>query len=148
GVLPYAPTRLYGDPDDFRAFVDAAHGLGTAVILDVVYNHLGPDGCVFSRFSPQYFTDRYDNEWGDALNFDDTNAGGAREYWCWNGAYWISEFHLDGLRLDATQSVHDESEEHILASIAARARLAAPERRLYVCAHERTHDGHMGSSTK
>jgi maltooligosyltrehalose trehalohydrolase len=134
GVLPYAPTRLYGDPDDFRAFVDAAHRLGTAVILDVVYNHLGPDGCVFSRFSPQYFTDRYDNEWGDALNFDDTNAGGAREYWSWNGAYWISEFHLDGLRLDATQSVHDESEEHILASIAARARLAAPERRLYVVA--------------
>lgn len=134
GVFPYAPTRLYGHPDDFRAFVDAAHGLGMAVILDVVYNHLGPDGCVFSRFSRQYFTDRYDNEWGDALNFDDETAAGAREYWSWNGAYWISEFHLDGLRLDATQSVHDESDEHILTSITANARTAADGRLLYVVA--------------
>jgi maltooligosyltrehalose trehalohydrolase len=130
GVLPYAPTRLYGDPDDFRAFVDAAHAAGVAVILDVVYNHLGPDGCVFRRFAAEYFTDRYDNEWGDALNFA---AAGAREYWSWNGAYWIAEFHLDGLRLDATQSIHDESDEHILAVIARRAR-AASDRPVYLVA--------------
>jgi len=122
GVFPYAPTRLYGTPDDFRGFVDAAHALGLAVILDVVYNHLGPDGCVFRRFAERYFTDRYDNEWGDALNFDVGDAAPAREYWTWNGAYWIDEFHLDGLRLDATQSIHDRSEEHILAAIATRAR--------------------------
>jgi len=140
GVFPYAPTRLYGDPNDFRAFVDAAHALGTAVILDVVYNHLGPDGCVFSRYSQQYFTDRYENEWGDALNFDAATASGAREYWAWNGAYWVSEFHLDGLRLDATQSVHDESDEHILTSIAARARNAAAGRPLYVVAENEPQD--------
>ena len=139
GVFPYAPTRLYGDPDDFRAFVDAAHAAGLAVILDVVYNHLGPDGCVFGRFARQYFTDRYENEWGDALNFDEKNAGGAREYWSWNGAYWISEFHLDGLRLDATQSIHDESDEHILAAISRRAR-AASRHPVYLVAENEPQD--------
>jgi len=139
GVFPYAPTRLYGDPDDFRAFVDAAHAAGLAVILDVVYNHLGPDGCVFSRFARQYFTDRYENEWGEALNFDETPAAGAREYWEWNGAYWISEYHLDGLRFDATQSIHDPSDEHIIAAIAARARAASPRSVYLVAENEPQH---------
>jgi maltooligosyltrehalose trehalohydrolase len=66
GVFPFAPTRLYGSPDDFRAFVDAAHGLGLAVILDVVYNHLGPDGCVFREYAAEYFSQAYANDWGDA----------------------------------------------------------------------------------
>jgi maltooligosyltrehalose trehalohydrolase len=134
GVFPYAPTRLYGSPDDFRGFVDTAHALGLAVILDVVYNHLGPDGCVFRRFAKRYFTDRYDNEWGDALNFDADEAAPAREYWAWNAAYWIDEFHLDGLRLDATQSIHDRSDEHMLAAIATRARSAAGNRAVYLVA--------------
>jgi maltooligosyltrehalose trehalohydrolase len=125
GVFPYAPTRLYGEPDDFRAFIDAAHGLGMAVILDVVYNHLGPDGCVFRPFAKRYFTDRFDNEWGDALNFDDRDAAPAREYWSSNAGYWIAEFHLDGLRLDATQSIFDRSAEHILAAMSTEARTAA-----------------------
>jgi maltooligosyltrehalose trehalohydrolase len=134
GVFPYAPTRLYGTPDDFRAFVDAAHRAGLAVILDVVYNHLGPDGCVFKSFAPQYFTDRYANEWGEALNFDPHDAAPAREYWSWNGAYWIDEFHLDGLRLDATQSIFDDCDEHILTALSRRARAAAPDRAVYIVA--------------
>jgi len=134
GVFPYAPTRLYGSADDFRAFVDAAHTRGLAVILDVVYNHLGPDGCVFHRFAKQYFTDKYDNEWGDALNFDRQDAAAAREYWSWNGAYWIDEFHLDGLRLDATQSIFDDADGHVLGEISARAREAARGRPVYLVA--------------
>ncbi len=134
GVFPYAPTRLYGAPDDFCAFIDRAHGLGLAVILDVVYNHLGPDGCVFARFSKKYFTDRFDNEWGEALNFDAQDAAPAREYWCRNAGYWIDEFRLDGLRLDATQSIHDRSEEHILAEMSRHTHAAARGRPLFLVA--------------
>jgi maltooligosyltrehalose trehalohydrolase len=125
GVDLYAPTRLYGCPDDFRAFVDAAHAQNLGVILDVVYNHLGPDGCYLTKFTPEYFTDRYKNEWGDAMNFDGERAHGVREFVAENAAYWIDEFHLDGLRIDATQSMYDASEEHIVALMARRAREAA-----------------------
>jgi maltooligosyltrehalose trehalohydrolase len=117
GVFPYAPTRLYGRPDDFRAFIDYAHSLNLAVILDVVYNHLGPDGCVFSRFAREYFTDKYANEWGEPLNFDGPESAAVREYFVCNAGYWIDEYHLDGLRLDATQSIHDASDEHVIAAI-------------------------------
>jgi maltooligosyltrehalose trehalohydrolase len=133
GVFPFAPTRLYGAPDDFRAFVDAAHALGLSVILDVVYNHLGPDGSVFARYSPDYFA-HHTNEWGDALNFDGPCCGAVREYFSSNAAYWIDEFHLDGLRLDATQAIQDTSKVHILREIAQRARGAAADRRIVLIA--------------
>jgi maltooligosyltrehalose trehalohydrolase len=132
GVDLYAPSRLYGRPDELRAFVDRAHSVGIGVILDVVYNHLGPSGNYLREFSDHYFTDRYDNEWGDALDFE-TDAG-ARELFAANGAYWIDEFHLDGLRLDATQSIHDRSNEHIVAEIIRRARAAAGARPIVVFA--------------
>ncbi len=125
GVFPYAPTRLYGRPDEFRAFINHAHGLGLAVILDVVYNHLGPDGCVFSRYTDDYFTQKYQNEWGEALNFDGPASRPVREFFVWNAGYWIDEYHLDGLRLDATQSIHDSSGEHVIAAIAKQVRGAA-----------------------
>jgi maltooligosyltrehalose trehalohydrolase len=123
---------LYGQPDDLRAFVDRAHGLGLGVILDVVYNHLGPDGNYLPEFSPHYFTDRYENDWGQALNFEGPEA--AREFFVANAGYWIDEFHFDGLRLDATQDVHDASSVHVLASIVSRVREVAPGRRTYVIA--------------
>src|SRR5258706_6307166 len=125
GVDLWAPTRLYGPPDDFRSFVDVAHSQGIAVILDVVYNHLGPDGNYLSQYSPSYFTKKYQNDWGESLNFDGDGSHGVREFFAENAAYWIDEFHLDGLRLDATQSIHDASPTHILAEIASRARRAA-----------------------
>lgn len=125
GVFPYAPSRLYGAPDDFRAFVNRAHELRRGVILDVVYNHLGPDGCVFRKYSGRYFTDRYTNEWGDALNFDGPESEAVREYFISNALYWIDEFHLDGLRLDATQSMHDASHEHVIAAVARALRSSA-----------------------
>jgi maltooligosyltrehalose trehalohydrolase len=125
GVDLFAPTRLYGRPDDFRAFVDLAHAAGLSVILDVVYNHVGPDGNYLKAFAEEYFTDRYKNEWGEALNFDGDNAGPVREFFIANAGYWIDEYHLDGLRLDATQQIFDSSPEHILAAITRRVRAAA-----------------------
>lgn len=135
GVDFFAPTRLYGTPDDFRAFVDRAHFLGIGVILDVVYNHMGNDGCYVSEFSEEYFTDRYKTDWGPALNFDGENSGPVREFVLSNVGYWIEEFHLDGLRLDATQNIYDGSPaEHILAAIARRARESAKGRSTVVVA--------------
>ena len=134
GVFPYAPTWLYGSPDDFRGFIDAAHALGLSVILDVVYNHLGPDGCVFAQYAPEYFSKDYPNEWGDPLNFDGRRSGPVREYFISNAAYWIREFRLDGLRLDATQSIHDRSSEHVIAAIGREARAAADGRSILLVA--------------
>ncbi len=128
GVNLFAPTRLYGRPDDFRSFVDRAHALGIAVILDVVYNHLGPDGNYLKRFSESYFTDRYQNEWGEAVNFDGPDAGPVREFFIANAGYWIDEYHLDGLRLDATQQVFDTSDDHVLAAIVRGVRRAGQGR--------------------
>ena len=123
GVDLYAPSRLYGRPDDLRAFVDRAHALGLGVIQDVVYNHLGPSGNYLRQFADEYFTDRYVNEWGDAIDFETSKA--ARELFAANGAYWIDEYHFDGLRLDATQSIFDASPTHVVAEIAERCRAAA-----------------------
>ncbi|MET0743481.1 MAG: malto-oligosyltrehalose trehalohydrolase, partial [Microvirga sp.] len=128
GVNLFAPTRLYGSPDDLRAFIDAAHGLGIGVILDVVYNHIGPDGNYLTRFSEDYFTDRYGNDWGEAINFDGPGSAAVRDFFVANAACWIDEFHFDGLRLDATQSIHDASDDHVIAAIARAARAAAGER--------------------
>lgn len=134
GVNLFAPTRLYGSPDDFRAMVDAAHRLGIGVILDVVYNHLGPDGNYLKTFAPEYFTDRYQNEWGEPLNFDGEGSEAVREFFVANAAYWIDEFHLDGLRLDATQQIFDASPEHILTAIGREVRHTAGGRKTYLVA--------------
>ena len=128
GVSLFAPTRLYGQPDDFRAFVDAAHRVGIGVILDVVYNHLGPDGNYLKEFSTDYFTDRHKNEWGEAINFDGPGSGPVREFFVSNAGYWIDEYHLDGLRLDATQQMFDDSDDHVLAAIARHVRKTAAGR--------------------
>ncbi|MBP2226829.1 maltooligosyltrehalose trehalohydrolase [Azospirillum agricola] len=125
GVNLFAPTRLYGDPDAMRRFVDTAHGLGLAVILDVVYNHLGPDGNYLTCFADAYFSDRYENEWGEAINFDGPDSGPVREFFLANAAFWIDEYHLDGLRLDATQQIFDSGTPHILTGIARAVREAA-----------------------
>jgi maltooligosyltrehalose trehalohydrolase len=100
----------------------------------VVYNHLGPAGCVFKDYAARYFSDRYENEWGDPLNFDGEDSTPVREFFAANAGYWIDEYHLDGLRLDATQSIHDASEEHVLALIARTARDAAGDRGILLIA--------------
>jgi maltooligosyltrehalose trehalohydrolase len=125
GVDFFAPTHLYGSVDDFRRFVDGAHAAGLGVILDVVYNHFGPDGCYLRQFADTYFSEKHKTEWGDALNYDGPDSGPVRELIVANAAYWMDEFHLDGLRLDATHSIVDDSSEHILAAVGRAARAAA-----------------------
>lgn len=134
GVDLFAPTRLYGTPDELREFVDRAHHCGLGVILDVVYNHFGPDANYLHHFSPDYFSSRYKNEWGEPLNFDGENSGPVREFFLQNAEYWVREFHFDGLRLDATQQIFDSSPRHILADLAERVRGAAGSRAAYLVA--------------
>lgn len=134
GVQLFAPYHVYGDHDAFKRFVNRAHALGLGVILDVVYNHLGPDGNHIPFFSRHFFSKRYQTEWGEALNFDDEHANGAREFVLANACYWVREFHLDGLRLDATQSIFDASEPHILAELVARTRATAVPRSILITA--------------
>ncbi|MDQ2825293.1 MAG: malto-oligosyltrehalose trehalohydrolase [Verrucomicrobiota bacterium] len=134
GVNLFAPTRLYGTPDDLRSFIDRAHALNLSVILDVVYNHFGPDGNYLRVFSEDYFTPKHENDWGESINFDGPNSGPVREFYITNARYWTEEFHFDGFRFDATQDVHDESDEYIVGAAGRAARLAAGERSLILVA--------------
>ena len=143
GVNMFAPTRLYGGPDDFRRFVDRAHALGLGVILDVVYNHFGPDGNYLREFSKDYFSTKYENEWGDPINFDGENSQPVREFFASNAAYWIDEFHLDGLRLDATQQIFDASDDYVVAEIARSARRAAGKRSIFLVAENEPQDARL-----
>jgi maltooligosyltrehalose trehalohydrolase len=127
GVSLYAPTRNYGRPDDVRRFVDRAHGAGLGVVLDVVYNHLGPRGNSLPRFGDYFHTEKA-TDWGDAIRFDGPDSAPVREFFVANAAHWISEYHFDGLRLDATQDIHDRSARHVLAEVSEAAQQAAAGR--------------------
>lgn len=140
GVNLYAPTRLYGRPDDFRSFIDQAHAVGIGVILDVVYNHFGPEGNYLGKFAAGYFTDRYKNDWGQAINFDGPGSGPVREYFIANAGYWIEEFHLDGLRLDATQQIFDSSTEHLLTAVGHEVHKRARGRATFLVAENEPQD--------
>ena len=144
GVQLYAPYHVYGEPDSFRRFIDRAHALGIAIILDVVYNHLGPDGNYLKCFSAHYFSDRYKTDWGEALNFDGEHSRPVRDFIIDNACYWIREFHLDGFRLDATQSIFDSSQPHILAELVQRARAAAlPRDIVFIAENEQQRGEHL-----
>jgi maltooligosyltrehalose trehalohydrolase len=133
GVNLFAPTRNYGTPDELRAFVDRAHGLGVAVILDVVYNHFGPAGNSLYRFGPYRRTGER-GAWGDALDYAQPAV---REFFAANAAYWIDELHFDGLRLDAVQIIDDQS---LVGEVVRRARAAAGTRRIFVVAEDEPQD--------
>ena len=143
GVCFFAPTRLYGTPNDLKRFIDSAHRIGIAVILDVVYNHFGPDGNFLPRFSDYYLTDKYPNEWGQAINFDGPHCNPVREFVRENAAYWIREFHFDGLRLDATQQIFDASPRHILTEIARAARESAGGREVLIIAENEAQESKL-----
>ncbi len=117
GVDLFAPCSIYGGPEGLRRLVDAAHGVGLGVMLDVVYNHLGPDGNYLLVYSPDYFTDRYQTPWGSALNFDGPNSRFVRRFFTDNALHWLHEYHIDGLRLDATHEIYDGSEKHIIQEL-------------------------------
>lgn len=141
GVDLYAPTRNYGGPEGLKRLVDAAHAIGLGVILDVVYNHLGPDGNYLRAFSPYYFTDRYTTPWGEAINYDGEQSRWVREFIVQNACYWLNEYHLDGLRLDATHAIHDQSETHIVREISERVHASLPpERRVVLIAEDGTNN--------
>jgi maltooligosyltrehalose trehalohydrolase len=140
GVNLFAPSRLYGRPDDFRRFVDAAHETGLGVILDVVYNHFGPDGNYLARIAPAFFHREASTEWGQAIDFDGADSEPVRAFFEANAGYWIAEFRLDGLRIDATQDIHDASRPHILEVIGRKAREAAGGRSVVLIAENETQD--------
>ena len=126
GVCLYAPARPYGRPDDLRGFVDAAHDLGLRVILDVVYNHLGPEGAYLPEFNPRYLTSTQSTPWGDAINLDGPGSDVVRMFIIDNALHWLREYHLDGLRLDATHALIDERPPNLIAELADHARSAVP----------------------
>ncbi len=142
GVLLFAPSHLYGSPDDFRKFVNRAHAAGLGVILDVVYNHFGICDNYLYEFSDDYRSTRYENEWADAINFDGPNSAPVREFFVANARYWIEEFHIDGYRFDAIQSIYDNSSRHILAEISEAARQAAGKKSIFLSAENELQDVH------
>jgi maltooligosyltrehalose trehalohydrolase len=129
GVSPYAVHAGYGGPEGLKQFIDTAHAIGLAVIIDVVYNHLGNEGNYVGLFGP-YFTDRHRTPWGNAINFAER---GVREYFLENALYWLREYHADGLRLDAVQTIHDDSPVHILKEIATAAHAIGQEQGRTIC---------------
>jgi len=125
GVALFAPSRAYGRPDDLRALVDAAHRHDLAVLVDVVYNHLGPEGAYLPEINPAYLTTKHETPWGGAVNLDDDGSDGVRQLLIDNALHWIHEYHADGLRLDATHSLFDASPRHLVAEIAEAVHRAA-----------------------
>jgi maltooligosyltrehalose trehalohydrolase len=133
GVLQYAPQPNYGRPEDLKALVAAAHQRGLAVLLDVVYNHFGPEGNYLHGYAPQFFTDRHSTPWGAAINFDGADSRTVRDFFIHNALYWLTEYHFDGLRLDAIHAVYDGGKPHVVSELAGAARAAAgPARHIYL----------------
>lgn len=122
GVLPFAPEAAYGTPDELRALVDTAHGLGLMVLLDVVYNHFGPDGNYLHAYCPSFFRSERQTPWGPSINVDGEGSAMVRRWFVSNALYWVHEFRFDGLRLDAVHAIHDDSGRHLVAEIAAALR--------------------------
>jgi len=134
GVLPYTPAHPYGTPEDLKRLVAAAHGRGLQVFVDVVYNHFGPEGNYLPLYAPQFFTERHTTPWGAAVNYDGEGSRFVREYAIGNALYWIEEYNIDGLRLDAVHAIKDDSGEHLLDELARRVQEGpGRERHVHLC---------------
>jgi maltooligosyltrehalose trehalohydrolase len=118
GVLPFAPDSAYGSPADLKAFVERAHGLGMMVLLDVVYNHFGPEGNYLAGYAPDFFNPAHATPWGAAINFDGPGCATVRRFFVHNALYWVEEFGFDGLRIDAVHAIRDGSRPDIIEAIA------------------------------
>ncbi|WP_406695528.1 malto-oligosyltrehalose trehalohydrolase [Singulisphaera sp. Ch08] len=136
GVDLFAPARCYGTPEDLRRLVNEAHRVGLAVILDVVYNHFGPVGNYTLAYSPGYLSTNHQSAWAACVNLDGEQSGMVREFFIENALHWVHEYHMDGLRLDATHELHDGSARHFLAELSSRVRASAPERDLVLIAED------------
>jgi maltooligosyltrehalose trehalohydrolase len=137
GVALFAPARCYGAPDDFRALIDAAHACGLVVFLDVVYNHFGPDGAYANAFSPYYFTNAHQSPWGKGVNLDGEYGQEVRRFFIENAVHWVREYHVDGLRLDATHAMVDDSPRHFLVELTDTVRTDSPKPVYFVAEDER-----------
>jgi malto-oligosyltrehalose trehalohydrolase len=144
GVLPFAPQHAYGTPDELKAFVDAAHAHGLCVMLDVVYNHFGPEGNYLHAFAEPFFTERHHTPWGAAINVDADHAQTVREFFVQNALYWLREYRFDGLRLDAVHEIRDDSPRPFLDELGARVRAAVePSRHVYLVLENDKNEVHL-----
>jgi len=133
GVLPFAPDSKYGRPEDLKALVQSAHDRGLMVLLDVVYNHFGPEGNYLNSYAPQFFTARHKTPWGNAINFDGPDSRTVRDFFIHNALYWLAEYQFDGLRLDAVHAIIDDSTPHILTELADAVRSSVePDRHVHL----------------
>ena len=142
GVLLFAPDSQYGDPDDLKRLIQSAHAKGIMVFLDVVYNHFGPEGNYLREYAPQFFTARHHTPWGEAINFDGADSRPVRDFFINNALYWLTEFHLDGLRLDAVHAIVDDSQPDILTELAFAARSALPDRHIHLVLENDRNEAH------
>lgn len=141
GVYPYAPAASYGRPDELQALVDNAHQLGMMVLLDVVYNHFGPEGNYIGAYAPDFFTTRHKTPWGAGINFDGAESAPVRTFFIDNALYWLREFHFDGLRLDAVQAIVDDSPRHLLDELAQRVHTSIPNRAVHLILENEENEG-------
>jgi 1,4-alpha-glucan branching enzyme/maltooligosyltrehalose trehalohydrolase len=132
GVLHFAPHERYGTPDQLKHFIQHAHRLGLMVFMDVVYNHFGPSGNFLGRYAPQFFSETHASPWGAAINFDDAASRDVRDFFIHNALYWVQEFRIDGLRLDAVHAIVDNGRPHILKEISSAVRAATPGRHVHL----------------
>ena len=142
----YAPSRAYGRPNELRRLVDEAHNLGMAVFLDVIYNHLGPDGAYVAAFAPM-FTEKHHTPWGNAINLDDVHSEGVRSFFIDNALHWLREYHIDGLRLDATHAIVDDSDAHFLKELTQAVETIDIGPRRYLIAEDSRNLNHIIRST-
>ena len=148
GVLPFAPDSMYGRPDDLKRLVAAAHERSLMVMLDVVYNHFGPDGNYLHAYAAPFFTDRHHTAWGDAINFDGAQSRTVRDFFIHNALYWLEEFHLDGLRFDAVHAILDDSQPHILVELAEAVRNGpGRSRHIHLVLENDRNEAHLLSGT-
>lgn len=147
GALLFAPDSRYGRPEDLKALVQAAHAKGLMVLLDVVYNHFGPEGNYLHVYAKNFFTERHHTLWGAAINFDGADSRPVREFFIHNALYWLTEYHFDGLRLDAVHAIIDDSVPHILTELAARVHAAVdPGRRVHLVLENDANEArHLGA---
>src|SRR5690606_35457668 len=142
GVLPFAPEGGYGRPEDLKRFIDAAHELSLMVLLDVVYNHFGPDGNYLPLYAPQFFTERHHTPWGNAINFDGEHSETVRDFFVHNALYWLEEYRFDGLRLDAVHTIADDSDPDFLTELAERVAPLTAERHVHLVLENDKNEAH------
>ncbi len=144
GVLPFAPNNAYGTPDELKALIDKAHGLGLMVFLDVVYNHFGPTGNFLPSYAKSFFTERHETPWGAGINFDGKGEASdvVREFFIQNSLYWLDEYHFDGLRFDAVHAILDDGDKHFLDELAERIRDKFAGRHVHLVLENEANEAH------